>query len=80
MVHKDHAPSARIVEPVRVGTAYAGAVMTALASRRMLMDTALSQLEARASSLAAAAGCILAALRLGRKVLIAGACLAGIRR
>lgn len=52
--------------------AYSGAVMTALTSRRALMDAAFAQLEAQAGTLAAAAGCMLAALRLGHKVLVAG--------
>ncbi len=72
MLHEDHATPARVVEPVPLGMAYAGAVASALAGRRKLMDAAFAQLETRAGTLAAAAGCVLAALRLGRKVLVAG--------
>jgi D-sedoheptulose 7-phosphate isomerase len=72
MVREEGISPTGVVEPVPVGAAYHGAVVAALTGRRTLMDGAFAQLEARAGTLAAAAGCMLTALRLGRKVLVAG--------
>lgn len=51
---------------------YQLAVVGALRERRLLMDAAYTQLEARAETLAQAAACVLRALQLGHKALIAG--------
>jgi D-sedoheptulose 7-phosphate isomerase len=51
---------------------YLGAALCALSERRAQMDAVYAQLEARAEALAQAAVCVLSALRLGHKALIAG--------
>lgn len=51
---------------------FQGAVIGALIERRALMDAAFAQLESRADTLAQAAACLLDALLLGHKALLAG--------
>lgn len=51
---------------------FQGAVIGALIERRALMDAAFAQLETRADALASAASCLLNALQLGHKALVAG--------
>lgn len=72
MLHEDYASPTQLVKPVSLGMAHYEAVRAALASRRVSMEKAFSHLEARAGTVAAAAGCVLAALRRGNKVLVAG--------
>ncbi len=51
---------------------FQGAVIGALIERRALMDAAFAQLETRADALASASACLLDALQLGHKALVAG--------
>jgi len=60
------------IDSTDVGRRYEGAVVGALIERRALMDAALAQLQTRADALAQAASCLLSALRLGHKALVAG--------
>jgi D-sedoheptulose 7-phosphate isomerase len=59
-------------QPGRQQSAYRVAVIAALSERRTVMNAAYTQLVVRADALAQAAACILSALRLGHKALIAG--------
>lgn len=74
--HASPAARARHVAPVTrsAGTEpqFQGAIIGALIERRALMDAAFAQLEMRADALAQAATCLLSALQLGHKALVAG--------
>ncbi|HZC04580.1 MAG TPA: SIS domain-containing protein [Ktedonobacterales bacterium] len=75
MIREDaraRARSPHAADTARSEPRYQGAVIGALIERRALMDAAFAQLETRADALAQAADCLLGALRLGHKALVAG--------
>ncbi len=81
MIREDARRHARIVrEPyatqasqaTSVEQRYQGAVIGALIERRAVMDAAFAQLQMRSAALAQAANCLLDALRLGHKAIVAG--------
>lgn len=72
MIREDARTRAQAARPTSHLAKRQRAVVSALVGRRALMDAAFAQLETRAGALAQAATCILDALRLGHKALVAG--------